>query len=109
MGLNARNTDPNTSHSAEELLADLQGRHMAIVYQDLYRNGPGTQSELARRTGLRPDQVWRRLSDLEREGLIEYAGLDRPGDSNRLQRVMRIRGREGSVLAVDAGQRELSL
>jgi len=46
-------------------------RLIDIIYMELKLNGSGTFEELARRCKLRPDQVWRRLSDMEDQGFAE--------------------------------------
>jgi hypothetical protein len=40
--------------------------------------GGATFEELADKAGLRPDQVWRRLSEMERDGKIFNTGVSRP-------------------------------
>lgn len=82
----ARATDPETSkraaHSAREFVNDL----CSVILAEL-RKGEGTYEELAQRTGLRPDQVWRRLSDLEKHGKAYATEVERRGSSGRCQRV----------------------
>lgn len=40
--------------------------------------GGGTFEELAEKADLRPDQVWRRLSELQAQGKIFNTGISRP-------------------------------
>lgn len=78
-----RKTDPETSKQAAlEAPTGLLERVMAELKQ-----GPGTYEEIALRANLRPDQVWRRLSDAQRKGLAEPLDVTRPGSSGRHQRV----------------------
>lgn len=85
----ARNDDPITSHAAAARVGEFTQAHMAIIRASLLGDGPGTYEEVARRTGLRPDQVWRRLSDMDRRGLAAPTGDYRPGSAGRLQRIWR--------------------
>lgn len=81
-----RKGDPETSKEAA------QSAPVGLIERILeeLKNGPGTYDELATRTGLRPDQVWRRLSDAHRKGLAIPLEETRPGRSGRLQRVWRL-------------------
>lgn len=82
---NARVTDPATSHAAARQL-DFAFELCSIILMCLKRRR-GTYEEIARRSHLRPDQVWRRLSDLERAGLARPTTETRAGSSGRQQRV----------------------
>jgi len=82
----ARAGDPLTSHDAAESVETFATKFRYYILREL-RNGPGTFEELAKRTGLRPDQVWRRLPDLEKEGLAFPTAETRRGVSGRQQRV----------------------
>ena len=82
---NARSTDPATSHAAAKQL-DFAFELCSIIMICLKRR-PGTFEEIASRTRLRPDQVWRRLSDLEKMGLARPTTETRKGSSGRQQRV----------------------
>ena len=62
-------------------------RLIDIIYIELKLNGSGTYEELARRCKLRPDQVWRRLSDMGTYGYATPTGYKRKGSSGRYQRV----------------------
>ena len=82
----ARSGDPATSHEAAETVESFAMKFRHYILREL-RKGPGTFEELSKRTGLRPDQVWRRLSDLEKEGLAFPTSDIRRGESGRQQRV----------------------
>lgn len=82
---NVRSTDPATSHAAAKQL-DFAFELCSIIMICLKRR-PGTFEEIASRTRLRPDQVWRRLSDLEKMGLARPTTETRRGSSGRQQRV----------------------
>jgi predicted ArsR family transcriptional regulator len=82
----ARSNDPETSKEAAESTASFAGVYKNIIQAEL-KKGAGTFEELAGRTGLRPDQVWRRLSDLEKEGRAFPTSETRRGSGGRKQRV----------------------
>lgn len=87
--MHARNTDPGTSHAAAAALHQFSGKLQDKLLDELAKNGPGTYEELAARTGLRPDQVWRRLSDMGKRGTAVPTDIERRGTSGRMQRVWR--------------------
>lgn len=64
---------------------------MMQIFTRLRLAGPAAQCELAAALHLRPDQVWRRLSDLKNQGLIEDTGLRRLGPTKRFQAVWKVR------------------
>ena len=80
----ARASDPATSHEAAER-APVSG-HCRLVLEAL-RAGPAGQTELARRCGLLPHEVNKRLSDLKRNGLAEPTGRRANGGTEREWRV----------------------
>lgn len=84
----ARASDPGTSKAAAARVKEFGADFCSIILDEL-RNGSGTYEELAQRTGLRPDQVWRRLPDLEKRGLAVATGDERRGSAGRNQRVWR--------------------
>jgi len=86
----ARRRDPETSHAAAESVTRSAKALMEVIWRSLATLGPATFSELADRTGLEPQQVWKRLSDLRDEERIEPSGLTRPGRSGRRQTVWRV-------------------
>lgn len=82
----ARSVDPETSKQAAEGTQSFSGRFKNLIEAEL-KKGPGTFEDLAERTGLRPDQVWRRLSDLEKENRAFPTNETKRGSSGRQQRV----------------------
>lgn len=76
----ARTTDPATSHAAARR-APVAG-HCRQVLEALAA-GPAGQTEIARRCGLLPHQVNKRLADLSRAGLIELTGREVQGGRER--------------------------
>lgn len=72
--LKARRTDPETSHQAAEKADTLAEKHAQIICNTLADHGPLGKDGIAAKSSLRPDQVWRRLSELEKWGMIEQTG-----------------------------------
>ena len=63
-----RNVDPQTSNLAAHQAGSLAKQHCAIVLGVLKDHPDGlTSEEISERCRLRFDQVWRRVSDLERQ------------------------------------------
>jgi len=84
---NARKTDPFTSKMAAAEMMDNRpmARRLLIAYADA-PYGLNTD-EAAKASGLHARSgVWKRISDLHRDGMIMYMG-SRPGDSGREQQV----------------------
>jgi hypothetical protein len=76
----ARASDPPTSHEAAKR-APVAG-HCRLVLEALAA-GPAGQTEIARRCGLLPHEVNKRLSDLKRHGLAEPTGRRANGGTER--------------------------
>ena len=67
-----------TSKEGENYIQPFKKNHKEKILEGLERlKIGGTHEELSAVCGLRPDQVWKRLSELEREGGIFYTGLTR--------------------------------
>ena len=84
----ARLEDPSTSKKAALRVDEFAGNLCAKIYQEL-KKGDGTFEQLAARLGLRPDQIWRRLPDLQKAGFAEPTEEEKAGQSGRAQRVWR--------------------
>ena len=82
----ARTDDPETSKQAAESTRAFAGQFKNIIEAEL-KKAPGTFEDIAGRTGLRPDQVWRRLSDLERESRAFPTNETKRGSGGRNQRI----------------------
>jgi DNA-binding HxlR family transcriptional regulator len=95
----ARGTDVPTSHAAAASIETFGHLHHGKILSALRRIGDGTFYDIARATGeLSPQQVWRRLSELdEKLGLIERVKTpageleQRRGDTGRKCCVWRLR------------------
>lgn len=70
----ARTSDAETSKAAAERLTR-SGRRNSIkdkVYRAVLATPGLNRSEIAAKTGLREEQVWRRISDLKNDRLVRY-------------------------------------
>ena len=85
----ARVLDPLTSHMAAESVADVAKGHMEVIHACLKRYGPLGKDGIAKYSGLRNDQVWRRLPELEKMGMIELTGKTAKSNSGRSEREWR--------------------
>lgn len=82
----ARKTDPTTSHEAADSVKETAKHHMAIIHETLETNGPMGKDYIAQKSGLRPDQVWRRLSEMEKLGMVKLTGRTVDSFSGRKER-----------------------
>lgn len=69
----ARRTDPETSHEAAAGVSDFEDDHHAQILEALSL-GPAGATEIASRCGLGRDAVGKRMSELERDGLVVVDG-----------------------------------
>lgn len=93
----SRTDDLSTSKAAAHSIVNADVI-MGKILAELQERGPGTQSELAQRTGLEVSQVWKRLSDLKAKDFIEPSGSTRPGPSGRAQTVWQEKVKRYAVL-----------
>jgi predicted ArsR family transcriptional regulator len=84
----ARLEDPSTSKKAALRVDEFATNICAKIYREL-KEGDGTYEQLAFRLRLRPDQIWRRLPDLQKAGYAEPTERQHAGESGRLQRIWR--------------------
>jgi hypothetical protein len=84
----ARLEDPSTSKKAALRVDEFADNLCAKIYRELKR-GEGTFEDLATRLRLRPDQIWRRLPDLQKAGFAEPTEQETVGQTGRFQRVWR--------------------
>ena len=82
----ARKTDPTTSQEAAESVKESATQHMAIIHKALEDNGPMGKDRIALKSGLRPDQVWRRLPEMQRLGMVKLTGRTVESFSGRKER-----------------------
>ena len=79
----ARNSDPYTSHLAAKAMNP--SAHYALII-DALKLSPAGKTLIAKRSGLHHGQVARRLTELERNGLIILTGKTVKSESNRQER-----------------------
>ena len=79
----ARNTDPFTSHLAAKAMNP--SAHYALII-DALKLSPAGKTLIGKRSGLHHGQVARRLTELERSGVIGLTGKTVKSDSNRQER-----------------------
>jgi len=84
----ARLEDPNTSKQAALRVDEFSNSICAKIYQEL-KKSDGTYEQLAYRLGLRPDQLCRRLPDLQKAGFAEPTERTATGHAGRHQRIWR--------------------
>ncbi len=82
----ARNTDPSTSHEAADAARDLALQHATLILATLRRYGALSPTGIAQRLGLDRAQVFRRMSDLEKQGRAYPTGNVLKSPSNRNER-----------------------
>jgi hypothetical protein len=82
----ARVLDPITSHMAAHSVADVAPAHMEVIHACLKRYGALGKDGIAKYSGLRNDQVWRRLPEMEKMGMIELTGKTAKSNSGRSER-----------------------
>lgn len=59
---------------------------MTIIHDTLEQNGAMGKDRIAAISGLRPDQVWRRLSEMEKMGMVKLTGRTVKSASGRNER-----------------------
>jgi predicted ArsR family transcriptional regulator len=82
----ARSSDPQTSKQAASQAVALQADHCALILACLKRSGPLGKDGLAARTRLDGVQTCRRLTELERAGLIRWTGRTVKSTAGRNER-----------------------
>lgn len=87
----ARATDAITSFQAADSIKDVAKIHNGVIVAGLQRFGPMGKDQIANNTGLQPNQVSRRLSELEKLGLIELTGKQVKSNSGRNEREWRFK------------------
>ena len=82
----ARRTDPATSHAAAESARELALRHHQAIIKALGIFGCMGKDQIARRLGLDPVQVARRLPELQRQGRVTTTGRTVTSNTGRSER-----------------------
>ena len=84
-------TGEAAAKSMVDAAASLRGR----IYWQLLHNGAMTSQQVAKRLMLPHNGVWQRMSELQRKGVIQYAGEIRKNTSGRYAKVWEVRTEEG--------------
>lgn len=87
----ARRTDPQTSHDAAHAAAVLAAKHQRLILSAL-KQGPAGVDGIAARCSLTGHQAGKRVTDMQRLGLIELTGRLVKSTSGRAQREWRVAG-----------------
>jgi predicted ArsR family transcriptional regulator len=94
----ARATDAITSFQAADSIKDVAKMHQEVIFAALQRFGPMGKDKISSTTGLQPNQVARRLSELEKMGLIELTGNHVKSNSGRNEREWRFKPLQQELL-----------
>ena len=79
----ARSDDIDTSHVSAERAESMAARHKLAIYAAIKADGPQTSDEIARKVGLLPHQVIKRVSDLRNENAVIDSGERRQTRTGR--------------------------
>ena len=82
----ARSTDPSTSHNAADQASEIALRHYKQILTCLRRCGALGKDGIALHSGLESNQVARRMSELNRLGLVELTGRLTKSNAGRSER-----------------------
>lgn len=82
----ARRSDPDTSHAAAAEAKQLQEDHHALILDALKHGGPLGKDGISARCSITGVAVARRLSELERAGLIRLTGRKVASTAGRMER-----------------------
>ena len=81
-----RASDPETSFQAAESIKPVAPKHYSIILDCLQENGALGKDGIASLTNLESNQVSRRLSEMEKIGLIRLTGKTVRSNSGRYER-----------------------
>ncbi|MEU4570399.1 ROK family transcriptional regulator [Micromonospora sp. NPDC023956] len=82
---------------------DIRRRNRAVLLSSIYFDGPLSQQELVRGTGLSGGTVSNLVGEMSEEGLIEEAG-SADSDGGRPRTLLRVRPTYGYLVGVDVGE-----
>ena len=81
-----RTSDPITSYEAADSAKDLASKHFSMIVDTLKAHGALGKDGIARHSGLEPNQVARRLNEMQKIGLIHLTGKTVKSNSGRNER-----------------------
>ena len=82
----ARAMDPITSHQAAESIKKTAPQHMQLIHDALHEHGPMGKDRIALILNMNPNQVSRRLPEMEKMKLVELTGYTVESFSGRQER-----------------------
>ena len=82
----ARTLDPVTSHQAAEQIKESAPIHMQKIHECLHEHGPMGKDRIATILNMNPNQVSRRLPEMEKMKLVELTGFTVESLSGRQER-----------------------
>jgi hypothetical protein len=85
----ARTLDPTTSHEAAVSIKEIAPIHMQIIHDTLHQCGPMGKDRIAKLNLMNPNQVSRRLPEMQKMGLVEPTGNTVTSLSGRQEREWR--------------------
>lgn len=91
-----------TSSAGHDHIKPFKPNHKQKILEGLERlKIGGTHEEIAIVSGLRPDQCWKRLSELEREQLIFDTGITRKLKSGVIGSVWQLSGKKAIAISAN--------
>ena len=82
----SRKLDPITSHLSAEQAQPLAQNHAEMIYKCLLEHGATGKDGIAKLTGLNPNQVARRLPEMEKMGIVQQTGQLVMSEAKRKER-----------------------
>ena len=82
----SRKMDPTTSQQAAQEIRDVAPNHMRKIHECLHEHGPMGKDQIALILGMNPNQVSRRLPEMEKMNLVTPTGKTVGSLSGRQER-----------------------
>ena len=85
----ARKVDPTTSQEAATSIKEVAPIHMQRIHECLHEHGPMGKDSIAMALDMNPNQVSRRLPEMQTMGLVACTGKTVKSNSGRQEREWR--------------------
>lgn len=85
----ARKLDPTTSQQAAQSIQQVAPIHLQRIHECLHEHGPMGKDSIAIVLDMNPNQISRRLPELQKMGLVELTGKTVTSCSGRQEREWR--------------------
>ena len=85
----ARKLDPTTSQQAAQAISQVAPIHLQRIHECLHEHGPMGKDSIAMALDMNPNQVSRRLPELQSMGLVVLTGKTVKSNSGRQEREWR--------------------